>query len=146
MIDLPFSETSPLPAPVAEDLPYWDGLARGALVLKHCGVCGATNHPIARRCGRCESPGLEWREFGAEVELFSWVVEARPVIPGMKTPYVVAQVTLPGHADGEVRLVGTIIADPSALRIGMPLTLEPSKIPGADRSLAVYRAVRGGFE
>jgi uncharacterized protein len=138
MTTLPQSDRSPLPQVDEASAPHWNGLARGVLTLRRCRVCRALNHPVVETCRLCENPGLEWEDVGPEVRLYSWTVEVRPVIPGMVPPYVVAQVTPAECEDGDVRLVGTLLADPDQLQLGMPLVLQPVTAPGSDRHLAVY--------
>jgi uncharacterized OB-fold protein len=134
----PHNALSPLPAVDDASAPHWDGLKRGVLVVRRCDVCDALNHPIARECRVCESPQLRWVEVGTVVSLYSWAVETRPVIPGMEPPYVIAQVTPVECEDGAVRLVGTLLADPRELEIGMPLELRAVLAPGSGRHLATY--------
>ena len=136
---LPQTGTSPLPRPDERSAPYWDALRRGELVLPRCAVCEALNHPWPDRCRVCGSPQLDWVPAGSGGHLFSWAVEERTVIPGLRPPYVIAQVTPDGCAEGEVRLIGTLlVADPSELAIGRPVRLVPTPVPGADVVVACY--------
>jgi uncharacterized OB-fold protein len=138
MTQLPQSTSSPLPLIDSGSAPHWEGLARGALVLRRCDVCTAVNHPAAGDCRVCESPQLTWSEVSPIVRLYSWAVEERSVIAGMVPPYVIAQVTPSECADGDVRVVGTVLADASALTIGMSLQLRPETAPGSDIALATF--------
>ena len=138
MNPLPQSDTSPLPDIDERSAPHWEGLARGALVLRRCGVCRALNHPVADACRVCDSPRLIWVDVEPKVQLFSWAVELRAVIQGMVPPYVIAQVTPTGCEDGEVRLIGTLLADPDDLEIGMTLVLSPVTPPAADTAIATF--------
>ncbi len=138
MTHLPQSDNSPLPQPDPRSESHWEGLARGVLVLRRCGVCGALNHPIADECRLCESPQLVWDEVAPGVRLYSWTVEERSVIQGMIPPYVVAQVTPAECEDGAVRLIGTLIGDPADLELGMLLTLCPRAVPASDVVIATY--------
>ncbi|WP_148573814.1 Zn-ribbon domain-containing OB-fold protein [Nocardioides caldifontis] len=138
MTTLPQDDRSPLPHVDDASAPHWDGLARGVLTLRRCTVCRALNHPAAEECRVCENIPLEWVDIGREVRLYSWTVEVRPVVQGMRPPYVVGQVTPAECEDGDVRLVGTLLADPERLELGMPLLLQPVMAPGSERHLAVY--------
>lgn len=134
----PQTDRSPLPLPDAGSAPHWDGLARGALVLRRCDLCEALNHPIAVGCRLCGSDQLSWTDVDPAVRLFSWTVEGRAVIEGMSPPYVVVQVTPAECEDGAVRLIGNYLGDPDRLEIGMGLVLEPLVIPSSDVTIAMY--------
>jgi uncharacterized OB-fold protein len=138
MTALPFSAHSPLPDVDESTAPHWDGLDRGRLVLRRCGVCGSLNHPVAQLCRVCESPDLSWHEVSTRVTLFSWAIEGRAIIPGLTPPFVIGQVTPEECGEGEVRLIGLLDVAHSDLEIGLPLTLRPAQVPGFDKRLAVY--------
>jgi uncharacterized OB-fold protein len=113
------------------------------MLLRSCLVCGRLSHPIADHCRICESPRLEWKSVGSGGRLFSWVVEGRPVIVGMEPPYVIAQVTPDGCEEGEVRLVGTLLGDPSNIEIGAPVRVVPSAAPDLSVPLAFFSLASG---
>jgi uncharacterized OB-fold protein len=130
---------SPLPAADEHSAPYWQALERGELTLPKCEVCGALNHPIDRICRVCESGQLSWSRVEPRGRLYSWAIEHRPVIPGFDPPYVIAQVTPAGCAEGEVRVSCTLLVDdPAALAIGMPVVLATATAPGAKTMLAHF--------
>jgi uncharacterized protein len=136
---MPQTDSSPLPRPDAHTAPYWEGIARGELLLQRCRVCGVSSHPAADRCRACDSSLLEWVAVEPRGQLFSWAVEQRAIIPGIGAPCVIAQVTPYGCEEGGVRLSCTLLtADPSTLELGMPVRLVAVAPPGTDVPLAFF--------
>lgn len=139
---VPQTESSPIPLPDGETAPYWEALRHGELWLRRCLVCASLSHPIVTCCRVCDSPRLQWESVGSGGRLYSWVIEERPVIEGMKPPYVIAQVTPDGCAEGDVRLIGTLLADdPSTVEIGARVRLDSSAVLGLPVPLAIFSIV-----
>ena len=107
----------PVPVPDALSAPFFEGAARGELMLQRCGSCGAFMWPVKPRCVECFSGDVEWAPASGRAELYSFVVVHQPY-PGFEEPYVLATVeTLEG-----VRFNTSIVgADAGELEIGMPL-------------------------
>lgn len=107
----------PVPVPDEASAPFFEGAARGELVLQHCGSCGAFMWPVRTRCVECFSNEVEWAPASGRAELYSFVV-VHQRYPGFEEPYVLATV----QTSEGVRF-NTSIADADAdeLEIGMPL-------------------------
>src|SRR4051812_22207552 len=107
----------PVPVPDEASAPFFEGAARGALVLQRCGSCGAFMWPVRPRCVECFSGELEWAPSSGRAELYSFAVVYQRY-PGFDEPYVVAAV----ESSEGVRFTTSIVgAEPGELVIGMPL-------------------------
>jgi hypothetical protein len=105
---------------------FWDGTAAGELRIQRCGGCGALRHPPGPMCPACGAAGPRAARPGYVVaagtgEVYSYVVQHHPPVPGKQLPIVVALVALP---EG-VRMVGELLgADPETVRVGLPVRVE----------------------
>jgi uncharacterized OB-fold protein len=107
----------PVPVPDEPSAPFFEGAARGELMLQRCGSCGAFMWPVKSRCVGCFSEEVEWAPATGRAELYSFVV-VHQRYPGFEEPYVLATVET---AEG-VRLNTSIVgASADELEIGMPL-------------------------
>lgn len=108
---------------------YWEGAARGVLVLQRCGRCGRVRHYPRVLCDACYSFDVEHVEATGTGQLHSWTVAHHPYSPDVvgQTPYVLATVDM----DEGVRVLGRLPA-PTELRPG--LALQISFEPGLDGS------------
>ena len=104
-----------LPTPDRGSAPYWQGLARGCLLLQHCPSCGHWTWPARPICSHCHGEEVEWTESPGTGEVYSWVVTYQAYAPDLAklTPYPVALVRLdeqddilvPGRYVGDGELV-----------------------------------------
>ena len=107
----------PVPVPDEASAPFFEGAARGELMLQRCTACGAFMWPVKARCVECFSGDVEWAPAGGRAVLYSFAV-VHQRYPGFDEPYVVATVETP---EG-VRFNTSIVeADPGVLEIGMQL-------------------------
>lgn len=107
----------PVPVPDEASAPFFDGAARGELMLQRCGACGAFMWPVRARCVQCFSAEVEWTPASGHADLYSFVVVHQPY-PGFEEPYVLATV----ETREGVRFNTSIVdADAGELEIGMPL-------------------------
>jgi len=120
---------SPQPAPVSDVLRpavsrdtafFWDGIAAGQLRIQRCGGCGALRHPPGPRCPGCGAAKPEYIVASGAGEVYSYVVQHHPPVPGKSLPIVVALVQL---TEG-VRMVGELQVSPERVRIGLPVRVE----------------------
>jgi uncharacterized OB-fold protein len=109
----------PVPVPDGASAPFFEGAARGELMLQHCLACGAFMWPVKSRCVECFSADVEWSAATGRAELYSFVV-VHQRYPGFDEPYVLATVVTPEGVRFNTSIVG---ADPDELRIGMQLTV-----------------------
>jgi hypothetical protein len=104
---------------------FWDGTAAGELRIQRCGGCGALRHPPGPMCPACGAARPEYVVAAGTGEIYSYVVQHHPPVPGKQLPIVVALVALP---EG-VRMVGELLgADPERVRVGLPVRVEFARI------------------
>ncbi|MFI7129210.1 Zn-ribbon domain-containing OB-fold protein [Nonomuraea sp. NPDC050153] len=93
---------------------FFDGTARGELLIRRCAACGAHSAPQARTCPRCASPELSWTAAAGTGLVVSWsVVHAKgapPFVVGIveldEEPWIQAQIVeiAPEHVYGGLRV------------------------------------------
>ena len=106
---------------------FWDGTAAGELRIQRCGGCGALRHPPGPMCPACGAARPGYVVAAGTGEVYSYVVQHHPPVPGKQMPLVVALVALP---EG-VRMVGELLGvNPDQVRVGMPVRAEFVKIDG----------------
>jgi len=120
-----------LPDPEDPDgQPFWQGTARGELLVQKCTECGRRRLPPRPMCFVCRSLRHEWEPLSGRGTIWSYVVAHPPLLPAYAelAPYNVITVAL--EEDPTLRLVGNLVAspqgaineiDPSTIRIGEPV-------------------------
>ena len=73
---------------------YWEGVARGEILLRHCQDCGRFSHPRQEACENCFSAALDWEKSAGSGTIYTFSTiyrapHARPV------PYTVGLIELP---------------------------------------------------
>ena len=108
--------------PISPDTQFfWDGTAAGELRIQRCGGCGALRHPPGPMCPACGAARPGYVVAAGTGEVYSYVVQHHPPVPGKQLPIVVALVALP---EG-VRMVGELLGTgPDQVRIGLPVRVE----------------------
>lgn len=110
--------------------PFWDGTARGELLIQTCADCGRLRMPPRPMCPACRSIGVAWTKASGRGRVWSYVVAHPPLLPAYAefAPYPVIVVEL--EEDPSIRLVGNFVAsadgpinaiDPATIRIGEPV-------------------------
>ena len=107
--------------PSPDTQPYWDGLARGVVLIQKCTDCGRHRHYPRPMCDGCFSFAHDWVEASADVTVHSWTITHHAFHPAFKValPYTLVTVDL---AEG-VRLLAPLDGG-NDVRIGMRLRLE----------------------
>jgi uncharacterized OB-fold protein len=112
--------------------PFWQGTARGELLVQTCAACGRRRLPPRPMCPHCRSLRLEWKRLSGRGTIWSFVVAHPPLLPAYQqlAPYNVITVAL--DDDPQLRLVGNLVArpdgpineiDPATIRIGEPVSV-----------------------
>jgi uncharacterized protein len=128
----------PAPAPPAGDVLrpavspdtafFWDGTAAGELRIQRCGDCGALRHPPGPMCPACGGARPGYLVAAGTGEVYSYVVQHHPPVPGKQLPLVVALVQLP---EG-VRMTGELLGvDRERVRVGLPVRVEFVRVDDA---------------
>ena len=101
------TRTKPAPVPTPETQPFWDGCARGELMLQRCLDCGKPYFYPRPICPECSSVNVEWFAASGRATLYSYVINHRPA-PGFEAdaPYAIAVVQLEEGPRMMTNLVG----------------------------------------
>jgi uncharacterized OB-fold protein len=93
------------------DIPFWDGLAEGRLLIQHCEGCGNWVWPTQWVCPECHRFEPAWAEVAARGTVFSWTRTWQPFSPEFaeRSPFITVVVSLPGA--GGRRLLGLLVGD-----------------------------------
>ena len=129
--------------------PFWEGTARGELLLQTCADCGKMRMPPRPMCFVCRSTRVSWTKASGRGRVWSFVVAHPPLLPAYAevAPYNVIVVEL--AEDPTLRLVGNLVesadgpinaVDPETIRIGDPLRVVFAQI----EDVALPRWVRAG--
>lgn len=113
---------------------FWEGCKRRELLIQRCASCGTLRHPPRPMCGVCRSVEWDTVRSSGRGTVFSYVVHHHPPIPGFDPPFVVALVEL----EEGTRLVATLDAEPSAVQIGAPVTVDFADIDD-DHAQPIFR-------
>ncbi|MFI7361325.1 thiolase C-terminal domain-containing protein [Streptomyces sp. NPDC050149] len=116
---MPHPEPSrPRPQPDQETEFFWSSGRDGRLRFQACTVCATLIHPPQPVCRHCHGHETEIREVSGRAILIGFTVNHRFPLPGLPTPFVVAQVAI--EEDAQVRLTTNVVdCAPEDLRIGM---------------------------
>jgi uncharacterized protein len=120
-----------------------DGLIAGPreapeLIGSECRRCGVVAFPSQGSCAACTSSDVRERRLARRGTLWTWTIQCFPPKSPYAAsaedfePYGVGYVELPGEVRVEARLTE---ADPTRLRIGMPMELVLIPAPGAGGAL-----------
>jgi uncharacterized OB-fold protein len=110
--------------------PFWEGTARGDLLVQVCGACGAWRMPPRPMCPSCQSISVRWHATGGRGTIWSFIVPHPPLLPAYAelAPYNAIVVAL--DEDPTIRFVGNLVAtpdgaineiDPATIAIGEPV-------------------------
>jgi hypothetical protein len=102
-----------LPARNADNAPFWEALAQGALIVQACARCERARHPIAPVCPHCAGTRFGWRALSGAGVVHSWARYRRSYLPEFEPliPYAVLCVSL----DDGPRLYGRLASGEPAI-------------------------------
>ncbi len=112
------AQTRELPAPLItpETQPYFDGSARGVLMLKYCDACQRHHHYPRALCPFCFSGRTRWTEASGRGTIYTFSV----LRLGTPTPFALAYVQL---AEGPRMMTNIVDCDLDSLAVGTPVRL-----------------------
>ncbi len=101
---------------------YWDGAARGELVIQHCKACGRWIHFPEPMCPACGGADFAFEPVSGhgQVETFSVIHRSFVAAFAERTPYVIAWIALP-EQEGLRVFTNIVGCDPDDVAIGMPV-------------------------
>ncbi|HVM66280.1 MAG TPA: zinc ribbon domain-containing protein, partial [Acidimicrobiales bacterium] len=79
----------PAPTPDRDGQPWWEGLARGELLVQRCERCGRLRWPPRALCGECGALEWAWQTASGAATVASWVVNHHAFGDAFPVPYVV---------------------------------------------------------
>ena len=116
---------------------FFDGTARGVLLLRRCDDCGRRSAPRTLTCPACHSARLAWEPARGTGTLASWTVVHHRPARGAPTPRTVAGlVELDEGPWLHARIDGI---DPSRLRAGLPLIVAFDR-PADGEAIPVFQS------
>ena len=124
----------PRPAITRDNAFFFEGTRQGKLLIQRCASCGMLRHRPGPACASCRSFEWDTVEASGRGTVYSYVVVHHPQVPAFDYPLPIALVEL----EEGTRLVADLIADPAAVRIGMPVVLELVAVD-ADLTLPMFR-------
>jgi hypothetical protein len=113
------SSVLPVPEPDVEPelLPFWEGTARGELMLRRCTGCGTVAWPPRTFCPSCRAGEPEWFVASGTGEVYTFTVVRKAQGEWRdQPPYVIAYVRL---AEGPVIMTNIVGCDPESVHIGL---------------------------
>jgi uncharacterized OB-fold protein len=113
----------PLPFVTHDSEVFWQGCSRGELLVQHCRACGNPQWYPRARCSNCYGYELEWKKSEGKGKIYSFSVVHRGVSQAFDDliPFVLALVDL---EEGIRMMTHVVECDPSAVTIGMPVTVQ----------------------
>jgi uncharacterized OB-fold protein len=110
--------------------PFWEGCARGELLVQACASCGLRRMPPRPMCPRCRSLEIRWETTSGRGRIWSFIVPHPPLLPAFAAvaPYNAIIVEL--EEDPLIRFAGNLVTgaageineiDPAAIVIGEPV-------------------------
>ena len=102
---------------------YWEGAARGELVLQRCRACHVVQHKPRGICATCLSSDIEHFVASGHGQIYTFTVTHQNQVPpfAAAVPYVMAYVEL----DEGPRLLTHIVGcEPGAVRIGQNVVVD----------------------
>ena len=118
--------------------PFWDGCARGELLLQRCAACGTWRHPPSPVCPNCLGDQAAWMTATGQGTVYSFVVvrETRARGWDKMVPYVVAVIALD---EGPRMLSNLIDIAPEQVAVDMPVEVTFADVEGGATRLPLFR-------
>jgi uncharacterized OB-fold protein len=111
----------PAPRLTDDNHGFWDAAREGRLVGQRCEACGRMRHPPRPMCPACHSLDWSFIDLSGEGEVYSYAILHHPQNPAFEYPVIAALIDL----EEGVRVMSNLVeVDPSAITIGMPVSVE----------------------
>jgi uncharacterized OB-fold protein len=110
--------------------PFWEGCARGELLVRACGSCGAWRMPPRPMCPACRSTEVTWAPTSGRGRIWSYIVPHPPLLPAFAEVAPYNSIIVELEEAPTIRYVGNLVAsadgaineiDPSSIIIGEPV-------------------------
>ena len=121
--------------------PFWEGCARGELLVQACASCGLRRMPPRPMCPRCRSLDIDVVELSGHGTVYSFSIIHYPPTPFFDYPVLAVLVDL----DEGIRIVSNLVdVDPETIDgtslVGARVTVDWVRADG-DAELPVFRLV-----
>lgn len=112
--------------------PFWEGCARGELLVQACGQCGKRRMPPRPMCPACRSIDVTWVPTSGRGRIWSFIVPHPPLLPAFAEVAPYNSIIVELDEDPTIRYVGNLVAspdgqineiDPSTIEIGEPVSV-----------------------
>jgi hypothetical protein len=103
----------------ADNTFFWTSGKDGRLRFLRCQDCGYYIHPPVPICPQCMSRDLAPEAVSGDAVLWSYTVNHQQWAPGTEEPFVIGLVEIVEQQG--LRLTTNVVAEPDAVKIGMPL-------------------------
>jgi len=109
---------------------FWEGTARGELLVQACGSCGKWRMPPRPMCPHCRALDTRWERTSGRGRVWSFIVPHPPLLPAFAAyaPYNAIIVEL--EEDPTIRFAGNLVTsadgeigeiEPATITIGEPV-------------------------
>lgn len=114
--------SKPVPIPDHASAFFWEGAARGELLVQKCGDCQSFQYPPTVVCEKCQSRDVQPTRVSGRGTLYALTVMHQAFLPTFAEdlPFTIALVDL-DDAPGARLLTNIVGADPRDLSAGDPL-------------------------
>jgi uncharacterized protein len=135
--------SKPVPIPDHASAFFWEGAARGELLVQKCADCGSFQYPPTVVCESCQSRDVRPARVSGRGTLYALTVMHQAFLPifAEDVPFTIALVDL-DDAPGARLLTNIVGADPGDLSAGDPL--EVVFEPRGDYALPQFRPAGSG--
>jgi uncharacterized OB-fold protein len=115
------AQRRPRPAINQDNAYFFEGAARGELLVRRCTSCGRTQHPPLPICPVCGGASWVPEPMATTGEVYTFTITHHPQLAGFTLPLIVALVEL---SDGHRIVTNLIDIDPVEVRIGLPVVVD----------------------
>lgn len=114
--------------------PFFDGTARGELLLPCCARCAHRMEPVATHCSHCGSRELEWAPATGTGTIVTWtVVHTRANGSTLRTAVAIVELVEGPWLEAQI-----VAVDPDDITSGMPVRVGFERADGGE-ALPVFR-------
>ncbi len=128
----------PTPVLTVDNAFYWEGAARGELLIQACGDCGELCHPPSPLCPTCHSPNRIAQPMSGRGRVVSFTIVHHPPNPWFEMPIPVVLVEL---AEGP-RITSNVVEIPlDQLDVGLEVEVLFAATDDPALAVPVFRPV-----
>lgn len=120
-------------------IPFWEGCARGELLVQYCGHCDCRVSPPEPVCPHCIRSELTWIPSKHTGTVYSYSLVHRSPGPGFDAPYILAVIDM----DDGWSLLSNVVADEAlgldTVRCGSKVRVEFTTAAGGSGTIPGFR-------